>query len=50
MRAVRDVMVLSPPLVITREETEWLADTVETIFARIEARDAEAAGHPVVSS
>ena len=44
------VVRFAPPLVITREETEWLADTVETIFARIEARDAEAAGHPVVSS
>jgi ornithine--oxo-acid transaminase len=33
------VIRFAPPLVVTREQVDWLADRVEAVFARIEARD-----------
>ena len=32
MRAVRDSMILSPPLVITNDELDWMADTVRAVL------------------
>ena len=32
MRAVRDSLILSPPLVITPEELDWMADTVWSVL------------------
>lgn len=38
------VIRFAPPLVITRDQVDWMLDRVEEVFARIEARDsAEAA-------
>jgi ornithine--oxo-acid transaminase len=38
----KTVVRFAPPLVISRAEIDWLADKVEEVFARIEARDQEA--------
>ncbi len=32
MRAVRDTMILSPPLIITLDELDWLRSTVQTVL------------------
>ena len=45
----KTVVRFAPPLVITREQTQWLADKVEAVFTRIEERDVAAAGEPVIS-
>jgi ornithine--oxo-acid transaminase len=33
------VIRFAPPLVVTSEQIDWLADQVETVFAEIEAQD-----------
>jgi ornithine--oxo-acid transaminase len=33
------VIRFAPPLVVTREQIDWLADQVEAVFAQIEAKD-----------
>ncbi len=33
------VIRFAPPLVVTSEQIDWLADQVEVVFAEIEAQD-----------
>jgi ornithine--oxo-acid transaminase len=43
------VIRFAPPLVITREQVDWILERVEEVFARIEARDNAAAAESLTA-